>query len=210
MRGLIYIIASLIALQSVQADIVYLKEGGVLAGRIILIDAVIIRIELADGQKKTFQLNEVFRATDDSGNLIFDSMLQPVQPESTQPDQIRIESYPEAAAPILKTPVTYRKVMRFPFWPLLGGTAILGYFGVTQLNKSAETYDESKELEDLGLEFSETRDRSQKQRNWGQICIVGAVACLVTSLTPHIEKVPVQEEVRIVPTVNGITLTYNF
>jgi hypothetical protein len=210
MRGLLVIAASLIALQSLQADIVYLKEGGVFAGKIVQMDLSVIRMELSNGNDRTFQLGEVFRATDNDGKVIFDSMLQPAQPELSQPVQMGIETDLETALPILDTPVEYKKVMRFPLWPFLGGTAILGYFGATQLNKSAETYDQSRDLEELGLEFNDTLDRSQKQRSWGQICIAGAVACLVTGLTPHFENIPVQKEVRILPSEDGITISYHF
>jgi hypothetical protein len=62
----------------------------------------------------------------------------------------------------------------------------------------------------MGLDFGDTRDRSQKQRNWGQICIAGAVACLITGLTPHYEKVPIQKEITVKPTDRGITFSINF
>ncbi len=210
MRGLIIIIASLIALQSVYADIVYLKKGDVYAGRITVLDASGIEIELSDGQRVSFQLSEVFRATDDDGMLLYDGSLQPVLPQPQPAPEMEVESGMDPM-PLEQNPqVEYRRVVRFPLWPLLGGTAILGYFGISQLNKSADTYDEADRLKEEGYEFSETDDRAQKQKNIGQICLVGAVACLVVGLTPRFEKVPLQNAVRLIPTNNGLALCINF
>ncbi|MBU1881315.1 hypothetical protein KKA08_04720, partial [bacterium] len=164
-----------------------------------------------DGQLLQVPTDEVFRITDDQGKLIFDGSFRPaIEKPVVLPGQV-IESTVEPEEPALvQTSREYRKVVRFPYWPLLGGTAILGYFGVSQLSKSTETYDKSQELENLGLEFSDTRDQSQKERNWGQICIAGAVACLIGGVTPKIEKVPVQSAFKVTPTENGITISYNF
>ena len=210
MKRLGVLIICLGAALSALADTVYLKQGAVYAGTVTYWDDAILRIELSDGQLKEFQVTEVFRVIDESGSLLFDGSQEQKLSETPEPDYTTINPVPEPDPLANFSTTEYEKVIKFPMWPFLGGTAILGYFGISQLSKSADTYDESKELEALGLEFSDTRDRSQKQRNWGQICIAGAVACLITGLTPQYEKVPVQTEITIKPTDRGITLSINF
>jgi hypothetical protein len=63
--------------------------------------------------------------------------------------------------------------------------------------------------ENAGLEFNALRSQSLKQRTWGQIALAGAVACLVVGLTPKIEKVPLHQALKIIPTKDGLTLCLN-
>jgi len=209
MRGIVVFAFCLLITQASQADVIYLKGGGVHAGKVTRLDSTHFQVELSDGELLVFENSEIFRAVDDSGQILYDGVQQQNALKSSQiaigePDiDLHEVSFPQPTG-------EYRKVVRFPFWPLLGGTAILGYFGVNQLIKSADTYKESQYLEDLGLEFNSTRDRSQKQRTWGQISVAGAVACLIVGLTPHYEKVPIQNTLRVTPTKDGITLSFNF
>lgn len=209
MRGAILLALSLLIIQASQADIVYLKTGEVYAGTITFLESERIELQLSDGKVVGFRSDQVFRATDDAGNILFDGVLRANSPRVTQQELITPPIQLEES-PLIQSSSEYRKVIRFPFWPLLGGTALLGYVGITQLDKSSETYQESQDLEALGLDFGATRDRSQKERSWGQICLAGAIACLIVGLTPHYEKVPVQNSLRVTPTKDGISLTLNF
>ncbi len=209
MRGVILIAVGLCIIQSASADLIYLRDGNVYAGTITVMDSSSVEMELSDGRLLRFAAEDIFQVTDDRGNLLYEGSRHlpaaPVQPtaeiqmQSSSPDPQLVSSVEE-----------YRTVVRFPYWPVLGGTAILGYFGVTQLQQSADSYAKSQELEELGLEFNDERNRSLKQRNWGQICIAGAVACLVAGLTPRFEKVPVQTAWKVTPTSRGLLLTINF
>ena len=209
MRCIVVLASCLLFAQTLQADIIYLKGGEVHAGKVTRLDSTRFQVELSDGELLAFENSQIFRVIDDSGQVLFDG----VQLKKAFESSPNLISEPEADLQQTSFPQStgeYRKVMRFPFWPLLGGTAILGYVGVTQLIKSSDTYKESQNLEELGLEFNSTRDRSQKQRTWGQISIAGAAACLLVGLTPHYEKVPVQSSLRVTPTKDGITLSFNF
>jgi len=211
MKSLIIAVLCLVLVQAACGDIVYLKDGNVRAGTVKQIDVSSVTIILSDGQLLQIATEEIFRITDDQGKLLFDGSFQPAVKKPDITLQKPVPGPIEAEEPVLlQSSQEYRKVIHFPYWPLLGGTAILGYFGASQLTKSADTYDKSKELEALGLAFSDTRNQSQKERNWGQICIAGAAACLVGGLTPKIEKIPVQTALKVTPTGNGIQISYNF
>jgi hypothetical protein len=209
MRGVIVVALGLFFIQSASADLIYLRDGNVYAGTIVEMNDSSVEIELSDGSLLRFSVTDIFQVTDDGGKVLFDgSRTIPADPQQSLPE-IQIESTMQDPQ-LVQSIEEYRTVVRFPFWPVLGGTAILGYFGVTQLQQSADSYAKSQELEESGLEFNEERNRSLKQRNWGQICIAGAVACLVAGLTPRFEKVPVQTSWKVTPTDRGLLLTINF
>lgn len=208
MRKVILLAVGLFLIQSAAADTVYLRDGKVHAGTITRIDSTNIEIELSDGRLLQFPKTDVFQVLDDQGRLLFDGTSIPLR---EQPNVLPgRQSKPPENSQLVISGEEYRTVIHFPMWPLLGGTTILGYFGITQLNKSADTYNQSKELEEQGLEFNAERNRSLKQRNWGQICVAGAVACLVAGLTPKFEKVPIQRTFHVVPSDRGIALCINF
>lgn len=209
MMGILILTALLFIVEPLRADIIYLKQGDVFTGTITQLDSIYLEVELSDGQLVKFQTTEIFRATDDTGQLLFDGSRQHI---TLTPSQ----TIPVAPVVIAENPILYQAsgeyhtVIRFPFWPLLGGAALLGYAGVTQLNKSSSTYENSQRLEELGLEFNATRDRSLKQRTWGHICLAGAITCLLVGVTPQFEKVPLQKALRVTPSNNGLILSLNF
>jgi hypothetical protein len=190
------------------ADIIYLNQGEVISGVVTRMDSVSIEMTLSDGQVRSFQTEEVFQVTDDAGKVIF-----PVARTMTPVD---IQSSPGYSSTVdkpnhLQAALTsgYRRIYHFPFWPVLGGTALLGYVGINQLTQSSQSYQQSVDRENAGLEFNSLRSQSLKQRTWGQIAIAGAVACLVVGLTPKIEKVPLHMALKVIPTQNGFTLCLN-
>lgn len=209
MRGLFILAAGLVIIQPLRADIIYMKNGDVFTGTITHLDSAYIEVELSDGRRQSLQTSAVFRATDDEGRPLFRGLLpgggleQSISTSQT-PGRILEENSFDL------NQKAYRKVVRFPFWPFLGGTAVLGYVGITQLNKSAETYEDSQRLEESGLPFNTTRDRSLKQKTWGQIATAGAAACFIVALTPQFEKVPLHSALRVKPTPNGVALTLNW
>jgi outer membrane lipoprotein SlyB len=208
MRQIIILAAALILAGASQADIIYLNAGEAISGVITRMDSAEIEIALPDGQTRVFPAGEVFQATDDAGAIIFPlpGMAAPVviQPSPGVASTIRGPGNLQSALS-----GGYRRIYHFPFWPVLGGTALLGYVGISQLTQSSDTYQESVERENNGLEFNTLRNRSLKQRTWGQIALAGAVACLVVGLTPKIEKVPLQQALKVIPTKNGLTLCLN-
>jgi hypothetical protein len=210
MRLWIGAIVILFAAASAQADMLYLQNGQVYSGKVTPVDSTALQIELADGTFLNFPRGEIFQVTDDTGKILFEGTSAPVLVPQISPGIIS----PPLESPTTEKPappqLEYRKVMHFPYWPLLGGTILFGYFGVDQLHKSSDSYDESVKLEQQGLAFDTVRNRSQKQKTWGQISIAAAVACLIVGATPRFEKVPIQQSIRLVPSGNGLTLTFNF
>jgi hypothetical protein len=191
-----------------RADIIYLNEGEVISGVVTRMDSVSVEMTLSDGQVRSFRVEQIFQATDDAGHIIFPKA-RPAMVPDLQPSPGLSSTNPESSR--LQTALTsgYRRVYHLPFWPVLGGTALLGYVGISQLSQSSDSYKESVDRENAGLEFNALRSQSLKQRTWGQIAIAGAVACLVVGLTPKIEKVPLHQALKLKPTRNGITLCFN-
>ncbi|TKJ41854.1 hypothetical protein CEE37_04610 [candidate division LCP-89 bacterium B3_LCP] len=209
MKWFITVILCIIIPLPAIADMIYLKNGDVFAGTITRLDSSAVELKLSDGTVKLIDIGDVFRATDDSGNVLYDGSLSPVLP----PDVPQQKINPEVTSqqPLLSQDTgEYRKVIKFPLWPLLGGTAILGYVGVTQLSKSAKAYEDSQVLEELGMDFTSKRNQSARQQTLGQISVAGAVACLLIGLTPKYEKVPLKNNIRVTPSPNGFTLSLNF
>jgi hypothetical protein len=208
MKKVILLAAVLALAVAARADIIYLNQGEVISGTITCLDSTSIEITLSDGQVRLFQVQEVFQATDDAGKVIF-PVARPITPVDIQPSPGYSSTGPEPSN--LHTALTsgYRRIYHFPFWPVLGGTALLGYVGISQLAQSSDSYQESVDRENAGLEFNALRSQSLKQRTWGQITIAGAVACLVVGLTPKIEKVPLHMALKVIPTQNGLTLCLN-
>jgi len=209
MRWTVVILGLLAAVSAVRADIIYLNRGQVISGTVTRLDSSLIEVTLSDGRSLQFAAEEVFQATDDNGNLLY-PLPQPASGFSAGLPELGHPSgrLPEATAKALSG--LYRTRYRFPFWPLLGGAALLGYVGFSQLHASSDSYAKSVEREEAGLNFAPWRDRSQKQRTWGQISLAGAAACLIVALTPRIEKIPVDHSVRVVPAQNGLVLCVNF
>lgn len=199
--------AVLILAGASQADIIYLNQGEVISGVITRMDSAGIEVTLSNGQTRTFSAAEVFQATDEAGKVLY-PLPRPAEPVAVQPSPGMSSSTSNGN---LQAALSggYRKIYHFPFWPVLGGTALLGYVGISQLAQASDSYQESVTREDAGLEFNSLRSRSLKQRTWGQIAIAGAVACLVVGLTPKIEKVPLHQALKVVPTKDGFSLCLN-
>ena len=205
MKRFASLILLLVLVSLSRADLVYLKQGEVISGTITSLDSLSLVVTLADGQTQTYQLTSIFQATDDAGKLLY-----PAAPQPTNLPQLAITpSRPASENSLLET-TNYRRVYRFPLWPVLSGTLLLGYIGVDQLVKSSDSYDESVTREEAGLEFNTLRNQSLKQRTWGQISLAGAAVCLLVGLTPHVEKVPVQQTLHVVPTPNGFMLCLSY
>jgi hypothetical protein len=208
MKKIAILLAALSLSGIAQADIVYLNNGEALSGIITRSDSASLEMTLADGQIRVFRVAEVFQATDEAGKVIF-PLPQTASPIEVQSSPGMVSTRPEVGT--LQTALSggYRKVYHFPFWPVLGGTALLGYVGISQLSQSSDMYQESVDRENAGLEFNGLRNRSLKQRTWGQIAIAGAAACLIVGLTPKVEKVPLHQALRVIPTKNGMALCLN-
>ena len=205
----IILITVLVLVGVAQADIVYLQSGEALSGVITRVDSAGLEITLSDGQTKVFRTEEVFQATDDAGKVLF-PLPRLSAPVEIQPSPGVSSTNPNAGNPKSSLISGYRKVYHFPFWPVLGGTALLGYVGISQLVQASDSYQESVDRENAGLEFSSTRNQSLKQRTWGQIAIAGAVACMVVGLTPKIEKVPLHQTLKVTPTKDGLAISLVF
>lgn len=210
MKGIIIFALLMILIGSAQADIIYLQDGTVLSGTVTQIDRAFIEVALPDKNPVRFTAAEVFQAIDDQGRLLF-PLPNPSSDQMTQ-----LQPSPEVSSstahnmPAETLSVGYRTIYRFPLWPLLGGTLLFGYIGITQLQQSSQIYQESIEREEAGLEFNSLRDRSLKHRTWGQISLAGAAACLIVGLTPHREKIPIQSSLRVFPTATGFVLCFDF
>jgi hypothetical protein len=191
---------------SARADIIYLQNGTVLSGTVLQVDPAYIEVALPDRDPIRFTAAEVFQATDDQGRLLF-----PL-PNPTGGDKTQILPSPELSSshaqniPAKTLSAGYRTIYRFPLWPLVGGTLLFGYIGITQLHQSSQIYQDSVEREEAGLEFNSLRDRSLKHKTWGQISLAGAAACLIVGLTPHREKIPIQSSLRVIPTQTGFAV----
>jgi len=200
---------AILGVAPLRADIIYLNQGEALSGTVTRVDSAAIEVTLADGTVRQLAAGEVFQATDDAGRVLYPAPGRP-SPAALQPSPVEYPLPQTQAAGSGPALGEYRTVYRFPLWPLLGGTLILGYMGFDQLAKSADTQDESEAREAAGLEFNTLRDRAQKQRTWGQISLAGAAACLIVGLTPHKEKVPVHAGLRLAPGPDGVTLCLTF
>ncbi len=206
MKRLIAITILLVSVGSARADIIYLQDGTVLSGTILQIDPAYIEVALPDRNPVRYTAAEVFQVTDDQGRVLF-PLSNPVIKNKAQ-----IQPSPELSSsnpqniPAKTLSVGYRTIYRFPLWPLVGGTLLFGYIGITQLQQSSQIYQDSVEREEAGLEFNSLRDRSLKHRTWGQISLAGAAACLIVGLTPHREKIPIQSSLRVIPTQTGFAL----
>ncbi|MCX6641460.1 MAG: hypothetical protein NTW14_13425 [bacterium] len=210
MRWIVIALVCLTAISSAQADMLYLQNGQVYSGKVTEQDNLTFKIELSDGTQLNFLKSETFQVTDNAGAVLWDgSQSQTTTPQIPPPILNPTEDAGQTQSGAVPQ-VEYRRVVHFPYWPLLGGAAILGYLGIDQLSKSSDTYKESEERENQGLEFNSMRTRSQKQKTWGQIGIAAAVACLVIGATPQFEKVPIQQSIHVIPTGNGFMLTINF
>ncbi len=208
MRRLAIIAMLFMAPCASRADIIYLNRGEAISGKITDMDSTSLKLTLADGRQIEFAKSEVFQATDDGGRILYPALSGQLEKNPIFEPENTVGTQDKTSFPF--TEGEYRRVYRFQFWPLLGGTAILGYVGFTQLQQSSDTYAESQDLEAAGMEFNSLRDRSQKQRTWGEISLAGAAACLIVGLTPRIEKVPVVHALKVLPAKNGIRLCLTF